>query len=40
MTSIETTAFQRLESEERLVKPAHKGPTQAPAVSAFAAKSR
>jgi hypothetical protein len=27
MTSIETTAFQRLESEERLVKPAHKGPT-------------
>jgi hypothetical protein len=27
MTSIETTAFQRLESEDRLVKPAHKGPT-------------
>jgi hypothetical protein len=27
MTSIESTAFQRLESEERLVKPAHKGPT-------------
>jgi hypothetical protein len=29
MTSIENTAFQRLESEERLVKPAHKGPTHA-----------
>ncbi|WP_294541658.1 hypothetical protein [uncultured Rhodoblastus sp.] len=27
MSSIETTAFQRLESEDRLVKPAHKGPT-------------
>jgi hypothetical protein len=27
MTSIESTAFQRLETEERLVKPAHKGPT-------------
>ncbi len=27
MTSIETTAFQRLEAEDRLVKPAHKGPT-------------
>ena len=27
MTSIETTAFQRLDAEGRLVKPAHKGPT-------------
>jgi hypothetical protein len=27
MTSIETTAFQRLEADGRLVKPAHKGPT-------------
>lgn len=27
MTSIETTAFKRLDAEERLVKPAHKGPT-------------
>jgi len=27
MSSIETTAFQRLDSEERLIKPAHKGPT-------------
>jgi hypothetical protein len=27
MTSIETTAFQRLETEDRLLKPAHKGPT-------------
>ena len=29
MTTIETTAFQRLEAEDRLVKPAHKGPTHA-----------
>jgi hypothetical protein len=29
MTSIETTAFQRLEAEDRLLKPAHKGPTHA-----------
>src|SRR5664280_2414375 len=27
MTSIETSAFQRLETEGRLMKPAHKGPT-------------
>ena len=27
MTTIDTTAFQRLEAEERLIKPAHKGPT-------------
>jgi hypothetical protein len=28
MTSIDTTAFQRLEAEGRLLKPTHKGPTK------------
>jgi hypothetical protein len=30
MTAIESTAFSRLESEGRLLKPAHKGPTREP----------
>ncbi len=30
MTAIETTAFQRLEAEGRLLKPAHKAPTHSP----------
>ncbi|MCI4680004.1 hypothetical protein K9U39_11590 [Rhodoblastus acidophilus] len=35
MTSIETTAFQRLEADGRLVKPAHKGPTHVAGRFAF-----